>query len=171
MTTIIADWEAPSVWGLLAGLASLTVVLGFLWRVYRGILQWRDAQVATNRKVDKMWSYLMRRGWVEARVSGIVEPYGQHGRETVRDDVREVFASRIGEMRAWYRGAWRIQPSLQSDDDELKFEIESQFGDWIAKNVCLPLSIKSGECLQAAMVLTREDHSEHVRRYDLLEPS
>lgn len=106
----------------------------------------------TKEKTDVAWEFQMRRATVEAlkKEEPMMSPTELVEASMVPATVRLAFKPIVPQLRAFYEGLNTL------DDGEIALQIEKRFGDWIVRNVCVPLFQTNGECLIFAVRLAQE---------------
>lgn len=98
-------------------------------------------------KVNTMWHFLMRRGEAEAVHKGWAT---MNSPIVVNQDAKELLAPMAEELRAFYEKNQKVT------DFELALAIEKQFGERLAKEICIPNGFSLGACLVIAVSVAKD---------------
>jgi hypothetical protein len=117
--------------------------LGAMWAVRAYGVRYIRRVIRIEKRVTTLWGFYMARGYVEAVTTGSARQNG--GRSlSLSPGVRRLFEPVAAELKE-FRGR---HPGVARDD--LMELIEEHFGPWLVDNICIPLGIYHGGCLQLA---------------------
>ena len=106
-------------------------------------------------KIDTLWDFQLRRGALEAMVSGVAT---KNSPLTVREEFLAVSKELGDPLRDFYRKIGR--PAMTNA--ELAFQIERHFGSEIVDKVCIPHGLSYGACLIIAIAVAKGDPTVDV---------
>ena len=106
-------------------------------------------------KIDTLWDFQLRRGALEAMVSGVAT---KNSPLTVREEFLAVSKELGDPLRDFYRKIAR--PAMTNA--ELAFQIERHFGSEIVDKVCIPHGLSYGACLIIAIAVAKGDPTVDV---------
>jgi hypothetical protein len=126
----------------LNSIVSVTSLLGVLWL---GVA----TTTALEVKVEKIWSFLMRRAVSEALVQGVAT---RNSAIRLTDGAKR----RMSDLIPPNKGFYGKLGHRNITDAELALEIERRFGDRILNEVCIPHGLYMGACLLIAIQAVKE---------------
>lgn len=127
------------------------VTLSVATAIGLAVMIWRSSAQLSELKtrMDVVWDYLMRRGQAEGIHIGAMT---RNSPLSLTDDGRGWFTGELGEKLVnWYR----VRGKGLSERD-LYLGIEKEFGEVIAREVCVPKGVHAGACLAAAVLFCHE---------------
>jgi hypothetical protein len=110
---------------------------------------WASRRLARlELKTDTMWDFIMHRALAEV----IRKNYGMENSPLkIADHIRSSYGPLADDLRNFFKKAGR-----QMTDRELFIEIQTQFGERIFREVCMPQGMEMGACVLVACEIARE---------------
>lgn len=113
-----------------------------------------------NRDYHFIWRGIILRGFMEAERTGNIERCDSTWK--ISDRSRQAYADIADGLRTLYQ-AKSASLSRSPTDDELAWEIEMKYQDWMLGNVCQILGVSQHGCTAIASIIAREDPATETR--------
>jgi len=124
------------------GVAVVTGIFSLIGTIY-----WVAKRIAQMEfRVNTMWDFIMRRGLVEAINKGVLE---MNSPISLPNETANWYDKISERLRSFYQTRKRL------NDRDFWIAVESEFGEWITWNVCLPKGLNVGACIAAAIAVAK----------------